>query len=72
MGCEPLGLMAPGKVQTWLPDHQGTPRPQTLVSLPNKTTRQPCSVRVVEAVAGAVETFAKSFTGSLGPGPARP
>eukprot|EP00983_Pelagomonas_calceolata_P034069 1066559-Pelagomonas_calceolata.AAC.1 len=46
MGREPLGLMASGKVHTWLPrSPQGTPRLKILAALPNKKFRQPCSVR---------------------------
>eukprot|EP00983_Pelagomonas_calceolata_P070774 1150927-Pelagomonas_calceolata.AAC.3 len=74
VGLKPLGLPASGKVHTWLPwPTQRTPSPGILASLPNIEFRQPCRVRgALEAVAGAVETFATSFAGSSWPQPASP
>eukprot|EP00983_Pelagomonas_calceolata_P045867 1139900-Pelagomonas_calceolata.AAC.9 len=74
MGHEPLGLLASGKVHTWLPwPTLRTRHPGNLATLPNKTAWQPCSVKGAwEALAGAAETFATSFAGTSWPEPAGP
>eukprot|EP00983_Pelagomonas_calceolata_P045157 1139584-Pelagomonas_calceolata.AAC.5 len=72
MGREPLGLPLPVK---FTPGCPGLPRAPTrlgiLATLPNQSSRQPCSVSGAwEAVAGAVEICWNILRGSTWPEPA--